>query len=79
MLAAAAASCMTSQVRPYRYCLDAKAIGWIEDVVPNAESRMITELVEFFPKHGLSRLQAESVLRDRGDWTGQPFVDTRAP
>jgi hypothetical protein len=67
MLAAAAASGMTSQVRPYRYCLDAKAIGWIEDVVPNAESRMITELVEFFPKHGLSRLQAESVLRDRGD------------
>ena len=59
---------MTNQVRPYRYGLDAKAIGWIEDVLSNDESSTNAELVEYFLKHGLGRLQAESVLHHREDY-----------
>ena len=59
---------MTTEVRCYRYGLDSKAIGWIEDVLSNDESSTNAELVEYFLKQGLNRLQAESVLRHREDY-----------
>ena len=59
---------MTSQVRRYRYGLDAKAVECVEDVLSNDENSTNAELVEYFQKQGLSRLQAESVLRHREDY-----------
>jgi|JI8StandDraft_2_1071088.scaffolds.fasta_scaffold29397_3 hypothetical protein len=59
---------MTNQFRPYRYGLDAKSVEWVEDVLSNDESSTNAELVEYFLKQGLSRLQAESVLRHREDY-----------
>jgi len=59
---------MTNQVGPYRYGLDAKAIGWIEDVLSNDENSTNAELVEYFLKQGLSRLRADSVLRHRENY-----------
>lgn len=59
---------MTNQVRPYRYGLDAKSVECVEDVLSNDENSTNAELVEYFMKQGLSRLQAESVLRHREDY-----------
>lgn len=59
---------MTSEVRRYRYSLDARAVQWVEDVLSNDENSTNVELVAYFLKHGLSRLQAESVLRHRDDY-----------
>lgn len=59
---------MTSEVRRYRYGLDAKAIECIEDVLSNDENSTNAELVDYFLKQGMSRLQAESVLRHREDY-----------
>jgi hypothetical protein len=59
---------MTNQVRHYRYGLDAKSVEWVEDVLSNDENSTNAELVEYFQKQGLSRLQAESVLRHREDY-----------
>jgi hypothetical protein len=59
---------MTSEVRRYRYGLDAKAVEWVEDVLSNDENSTNAELVEYFLTQGLSRLQAESVLRHREDY-----------
>ena len=59
---------MTSEVRRYRYGLDAKAVECVEDVLSNDENSTNAELAEYFQKQGLSRLQAESVLRHREDY-----------
>ena len=59
---------MTSEVRQYRYGLDAKAVEWVEDVLSNDENSTNAELVEYFLKQGLNRLQAESVLRHREEY-----------
>lgn len=59
---------MTSQVRPYRYGLESKAVECVEDVLSNDENSTNAELVEYFLKQGLSRLQAELVLRHREDY-----------
>lgn len=59
---------MTGEVRCYRYGLDCKAIAWIEDVLSNDENSTNAELLAYFQKQGLSRLQAESVLRHREDY-----------
>jgi hypothetical protein len=59
---------MTSEVRRYRYGLDSRAVEWVEDVLSNDENSANAELVEYFLKQGLSRLQAESVLRHREDY-----------
>jgi len=59
---------MTSEVRRYRYGLDAKAVECIEDVLSNDENSTNAELVEYFLKQGLNRLQAESVLQHREDY-----------
>ena len=59
---------MTNQVRHYRYGLDAKSVEWVEDVLSNDENSTNAELVEYFLKHGVRRLQAESVLWHREDY-----------
>lgn len=59
---------MTNQVRTYRYGLDANSVEWVEDVLSNDENSTNAELVEYFLKQGLGRLQAESVLRHREDY-----------
>lgn len=59
---------MTSAVRRYRYGLDAKAIECVEDVLSNDENSTNAELVEYFLKQGVSRLQADSVLRHRENY-----------
>ena len=59
---------MTSQVRPYRYGLESKAVECVEDVLSNDENSTNAELVEYFLTEGLSRLQVESVLRHREDY-----------
>lgn len=40
----------------------------IEDVLSNDENSTNAELVEYFLKQGLSRLQSESVLRHREEY-----------
>lgn len=59
---------MTSEVRRYRYGLDAKAVACVEDVLSNDENSTNAELLAYFQEQGLSRLQAESVLRHREDY-----------
>ena len=59
---------MTSGVMRYRYGLGAKAVECVEDVLSNDENSTNAELVEYFLRQGLSRLQAESVLRHREDY-----------
>jgi hypothetical protein len=59
---------MTSEVRRYRYGLEAKAVECVEDVLSNDENSTNAELLACFQKQGLSRLQAESVLRHREDY-----------
>lgn len=59
---------MSDEARRYRYGLDAKAVEWVEDVLSNDENTTNAELVEYFHQQGLSRLQAESVLRHREDY-----------
>ena len=70
---------MTSEVRRYRYGLDAKAIEWVEDVLSNDENSTNAELVEYFMKQGLNRLQAESVLRHREQYQLNIFRKGRGP
>lgn len=70
---------MTSGVRQYRYGLDAKAVEWVEDVLSNDENSTNAELVEYFQKHGLSRLQAESVLRHREEYLLNIFRENQGP
>lgn len=51
-----------------RYGLSPEIVRWVEDVVSNDENSTNAELASYFQRQGLSRLQAESVLRHREDY-----------
>jgi len=59
---------MSDEACRYRYGLDAKAVEWVEDVLSNDENSTNSELVEYFQQQGMSRLQAQSVMRHREDY-----------
>lgn len=63
----------------YRYGLDAKAVECVEDVLSNDENSTNAELVEYFLRQGLSRLQAESVLRHREEYLLNIFRKSQGP
>lgn len=51
-----------------RYGLAPEIVPWVEDVLSNDENSTNAELAAYFQRQGLSRLQAESVLRHREDY-----------
>jgi hypothetical protein len=53
---------------PFRYGLLPEIVRWVEDVLSNDENSTNAELASYFHRQGLSRLQAESVLRHREDY-----------
>ena len=53
---------MTSEVRPYRYGLDAKAVGWVEDVLSTGENSTNTELNPCSQKQGPCRADGMQIV-----------------
>lgn len=51
-----------------KYGLTQDDLAWVEDVLSNDESSDDAELVAYFVRGGLGQVQAESVLRHRGDY-----------
>jgi hypothetical protein len=59
---------MSGAAAPFRYGLSPEIVRWVEDVLSNDENSTNAELASYFQRQGLSRLQAESVLRHREDY-----------
>lgn len=59
---------MSGSASPFRYGLSPEIVLWIEDVLSNDENSTNAELMAYFQEQGLSRSQAESVMRHREDY-----------
>jgi hypothetical protein len=53
---------------PLRYGLSPETVWWVEDALSNDGNSSNAELMAYFQQQGLSRLQADSVLRHREDY-----------
>ena len=51
-----------------RYGLTPEEADWVEDVLSNDENSEDHELVTYFIRGGLTRMQAQSVVHHRGDY-----------
>lgn len=55
-------------MKAIRYGLTSEEADWVEDVMSNDENSDDYELVRYFIRGGLTRMQAQSVIHHRGDY-----------
>lgn len=62
-----------------RYGLTSEEVAWVEDVLSNDENSEGAELASHFMRGGLTKAQAEAVLRHRSDYLSNIHLKRRGP
>jgi len=62
-----------------KYGLTPGEVAWVEDVLSNDESSDDAELITYFVDGGLSQAQAEAVLRHRGEYLNNIYLEGLGP
>jgi hypothetical protein len=62
-----------------KYGLTSDEVAWVEDVLSNDESSDDVELSKYFVREGLSQVQADAVLRHRGDYLSNVYLKGLGP
>jgi hypothetical protein len=59
--------------------LTSDEVVWVEDVLSNDENSDDAELAKYFVRGGLSQAQADAVLRHRGDYLSNVYLEGLGP